>query len=480
MYTYSGPTGLHIDGSSRESVDGRRFPVENPATGSPIVNIADATLADGRAAAAAASSAFEEWSKRPSRERGEVLRACFETLVAHSAELADLIVAENGKARMDALAEVEYAAEFFRWYSEEAVRLPGDLRSSPSGQRRIMEVSQPVGVVLAVTPWNLPAAMITRKIAPALAAGCTVVVKPSNQTPLTALRLVELLEEVGLPSGAVNVIPTTRDREVVADLLDYGPVRMLSFTGSTAVGSTLLGQASRRVLNTAMELGGNAPFIVFDDADMDLAVSSAIVAKMRHNAEACTAANRFYVHDAVRDEFTARFAAAMDGLQLGPGSDIGTEVGPMASRAGLEKLEAEVERAIAAGARRATSTAVPNGPGYYFPPTVLTDVAPDAEILNTELFGPVAPVVGFRREDEVVAMANSTELGLGSYVFSADLARALRVAEAVDAGMVGVNTGIFSDPAAPFGGTRQSGIGREGGNDGIQEFLETKYIAVQW
>ena len=477
---FAGPSGLFINGGFRHASDGAVFPVEDPATGKTIVDVANASVSDGLAAADAAHKALVPWGSYTPRQRAEVLRSGFEILTAHREEIAGLIIAENGKSRSDALAEADYAAEFFRWFSEEAVRLPGALRESPTGNRRIMEISQPVGVVLAITPWNLPAAMITRKVAPALAAGCTVVVKPSNQTPLTALRIAELLTQAGVPNGALNIVPTRRDKEVVAALIDSSPVQMLSFTGSTQVGRQLLNQASGRVLNTGMELGGNAPFIVFEDADIDKAVDAAMTAKMRHNAEACTAANRFYVHEAIREEFTAKFVTAMEALRLGPGHQEATEVGPMASKAALEGLQEAVDLAIQAGAERATSSEVPPGPGYYFAPTVLTNVAPDAGILNHELFGPVAPVVGFTDENHVVTMANATDMGLGSYVFSADLARALRVAERIHAGMVGVNTGIFSDPAAPFGGVKQSGIGREGGHHGIHEFLETKYIAVQW
>ncbi|XAS74311.1 NAD-dependent succinate-semialdehyde dehydrogenase [Micrococcaceae bacterium Sec5.1] len=472
--------GLHIGGVPADSSDGAVFPVHDPATGAAIAEVHSASVADGKRAAANAEAALPAWGAKSPRERAEILRAGFENLRAHRAELAEIIVSENGKVYSDALSEADYAAEFFRWFSEEAVRLPGSLRESPSGARRILEVSQPVGVVLAITPWNLPAAMVTRKVAPALAAGCTVVVKPSNQTPLTALRIAELLEEAGLPSGAVNVIPTVQDKEVVADLMSCGPVRMVSFTGSTAVGRQLIAQASERVLNVGMELGGNAPFLVFEDADIEMAVAGALTAKMRHNAEACVAANRFYVHESVRDEFTKSFSAAMSGLRVGPGRQTGIDVGPLASSAALSGVNLAVEAALAEGATRIVGGNNPGGPGYYFNPTVLSNVSPDAAILNHEWFAPVAPIVGFESEDEVIQLANSTEMGLGSYVYSSDLKRALRVAERIDAGMVGINTGVFSDPAAPFGGTRQSGIGREGGHHGIHEFLETKYIAVDW
>ncbi|KUM36378.1 NAD-dependent succinate-semialdehyde dehydrogenase [Arthrobacter sp. EpRS71] len=471
---------LRIGGQPSDSSNGDTFPVHDPATGAVIAEVHSASVADGVRAAETAESVLPEWGAKAPRERAEILRAGFENIRAHRAELAEIIVSENGKVYADALSEADYAAEFFRWFSEEAVRLPGSLRESPSGARRILEVSQPVGVVLAITPWNLPAAMVTRKVAPALAAGCTVVVKPSNQTPLTALRIAELLEEAGLPSGAVNVIPTIQDKEVVGELMSRGPVRMVSFTGSTAVGRQLIAQASERVLNVGMELGGNAPFLVFEDADIDAAVEGALTAKMRHNAEACIAANRFYVHESVRDEFTRAFSAAMSRLKVGPGRQSGVDVGPLASSAALTGVNLAVEAALADGATRIVGGNNPSGPGYYFNPTVLSGVSADAAILNHEWFAPVAPIVGFESEDEVVGLANATEMGLGSYVYSSNLKRALRVAERIDAGMVGINTGVFSDPAAPFGGTRQSGIGREGGHHGLHEFLETKYIAVDW
>lgn len=470
---------LHIAGPSGAS-DGAVFPVHDPATGEVITEVSSATIADGQRAAESAAAALPAWGAKAPRERAEILRAGFENIRAHREELAGIIVSENGKVYADALSEADYAAEFFRWFSEEAVRLPGSLRESPSGARRIMEISQPVGVVLAITPWNLPAAMVTRKVAPALAAGCTVVVKPSNQTPLTALRIAELLEEAGLPAGAVNVIPTLQDKDVVGNLMSRGPVRMVSFTGSTGVGRQLIAQASERVLNVGMELGGNAPFLVFEDADIDAAVEGALTAKMRHNAEACIAANRFYVHEAVRQDFTKAFSTAMARLKVGPGRQSGVDVGPLASSHALTGVNTAVEAALADGAKRIVGGDNPKGPGFFFNPTVLANVSPDSAILDHEWFAPVAPIVGFESEDEVVQMANATEMGLGSYVYSADLGRALRVAERIDAGMVGVNTGVFSDPAAPFGGTRQSGIGREGGHHGIHEFLETKYIAVNW
>ncbi|MGU3432643.1 NAD-dependent succinate-semialdehyde dehydrogenase [Actinomycetes bacterium M1A6_2h] len=478
--TYELIPKLFIGGHWRPASDNAVFEVENPATGDTIVSVASAGITDGRAAAAAAAAAGPLWAQQPPRARAEILRSVFERMIAAKDQIADLIVSENGKARIDALAEVDYAAEFFRWYSEEAVRLPGFLTQSPSGARRIIEISQPVGVALLLTPWNLPAAMITRKIAPALAAGCAVVVKPSPQTPLTALLLAQIFTDAGVPGGVVNIIPTARDIEVVADLIDAGPVRALSFTGSTRTGSALLAQASRRILNTSMELGGNAPFLVFPDADIDAAVAGALQAKMRHNAEACTAANRFYVHSAVRREFVHKLATEFDKLVIGPGTDPGVQVGPMASKAAHSSITGAVDTALAGGGTTVTGNATRSGPGYFFTPTLIDNIAPDAEILDHELFGPVAPVVEFTDHDDIVALANNTDMGLGSYIYTGDFQHGLRVAEQLDTGMVGLNTGIFSDPAAPFGGTKQSGIGREGGRYGITEFLETKYIAAAW
>ncbi|MEV5898407.1 NAD-dependent succinate-semialdehyde dehydrogenase [Streptomyces sp. NPDC052127] len=474
------PTDLFIDGAWRAASDGQTFPVENPATQQVIAKVADASIEDGKAAAAAAATALPAWSRRAPRARAEILRRAYELVIAAKDDLADLITAENGKALADARAEVAYAAEFFRWYSEEAVRIDGHLTLSPSGDKRIIEISQPVGVSLLLTPWNLPAAMITRKVAPALAAGCTVVVKPSRQTPLTALFLARLLTEAGVPDGVVNIVPTARDIAVTAELIGNGPVRALSFTGSTRVGSALLGQAAERVLKTSMELGGNAPFIVFEDADLDAAVAGALVAKMRHNAEACTAANRFYVHARVREEFVSRLVEGLAAMKVGPGTDLSVQVGPMASASARDSLTEAVQSAVDSGGRVLLGGSPVKGTGYYFPPTLIDQVPPTAAVLNEELFGPVAPVVAFDSEDEVITMANSTEMGLGSYVFTRDLRRGLAVAERLESGMVGLNTGIFSDPAAPFGGVKQSGIGREGGRHGIHEFLETKYIATQW
>lgn len=474
------PTDLFIDGAWRKAENAGTFPVEDPATEQVIAEVADADIEDGRAAAAAAAAALPAWSRRPPRERAEILRRAYELVIGAKGQLAALITAENGKARTDAEAEVGYAAEFFRWYSEEAVRVDGHLSLSPAGDKRIIEISQPVGVSLLLTPWNLPAAMITRKVAPALAAGCSVVVKPSWQTPLTALFLAQLLADAGVPAGVVNVVPTSRDVAVTAELVADGPVRALSFTGSTRVGSALLAQAAERVLKTSMELGGNAPFLVFEDADVDAAVAGALVAKMRHNAEACTAANRFYVHSSVHDEFVSRLADGLSALKVGPGTVPSVQVGPMASASARDTLAEAVQSAVDWGGRVVVGGSAPDGTGYYFPPTLIDHLPPTAPVLGHELFGPVAPVVSFNTEDEAITMANGTEMGLGSYVYTQDLRRGLGVAERLESGMVGLNTGVFSDPAAPFGGVKQSGIGREGGRHGIHEFLETKYIATQW
>lgn len=474
-------TDLYINGRWVPGSAGKRFPVENPASRETIAEVADATIADGRAAAHAAADAGEAWRATPPRQRAELLRKMYDETMRRADDIAMLIVAENGKPMADARAEVSYAAEFFRWYGEEAVRLPGHLTTAPAGGgRRIIEIAEPVGVSLLLTPWNLPAAMITRKIAPALAAGCTVVVKPSFQTPLTALAIAEIADCVGVPAGVINVIPTTDDIAVVGDLVEDGPVRALSFTGSTRVGSMLLAQAAKRVLKCSMELGGNAPFVVFADANLDEAVAGAVVAKMRHNAEACTAANRFLVHRDVHDEFVARLSEALTAMPLGPGTDELTQVGPLASAQAVAGVQQAVDEAVQAGARAVIGGQRLDTDGYYFPATLLVDVKPDADVLQHEMFAPVAPVIAFDDEDEAVALANATDMGLASYVYSGDLAQALRVAERIDAGMVGINTGMLSDPAAPFGGTKHSGVGREGGRHGIAEFLETKYIAVSW
>lgn len=474
------PSGLFIAGEWVPSLSGSTFSVENPADEEVLAHVHDAEVADARRAAAAAQRALPGWRACSPRQRAEILRSIFEAMISRVDALADLIVLENGKPRAEAVAEVHYAAEFFRWFSEEAVRLPGYLTTAPGTGRRIMELPEPIGVALLLAPWNLPAAMITRKIAPALAAGCTVVVKPAGQTPLTALALAQLMADCGLPPGVVNVITTTRDAEIVTDLLSSGPVRALSFTGSTRVGKLLLTQAADRVIRCSMELGGNAPFIVLDDADIPLTVENAMIAKMRHNAEACTAANRFLVQESVLDEFTDALVTAMDALRMGDGMDPATQLGPMASASARAGVADKVSAAVSQGAAVLTGGSNGRDRGYFYLPTVLVGLEPDASILDQEIFGPVAPIVAFRSDEQAVRMANAVDVGLGSYVHSQDLGRALRIAEALDVGMVGVNTGLFSDPAAPFGGVKESGLGREGGRHGIAEFLETKYINIDW
>jgi len=473
-------TQLTIAGAWCDASDGVRFPVHEPATGALLAEVADATVADGLAAVAAAHAAQPAWAAAAPRHRSEVLRGAFERMLARADGLAELIVRENGKPLAEARGEVAYAAEFFRWYAEEAVRLDGRFATAPGGGNRILVTQQPIGVALLVTPWNFPAAMATRKIGPALAAGCAVVLKPATETPLTALAVAEVLADAGVPAGVVNVVPTTRNAAVVAAALDDARVRKLSFTGSTEVGRLLLAQAAQRVVKCSMELGGNAPFIVFADADLDAAIDGALIAKMRHNGEACTAANRFYAERPVAAEFSRRLAAAMAALPMGNGLDPAVRVGPLVDAATRAKVARLVAAAVAAGARVLTGGRQPEGAGFFYPATVLDQVAPDSPILAEEIFGPVAPVVAFDDEAQVIRLANASQHGLVSYLYTRDLARGLRVAEALESGMVGVNRGVVSDPAAPFGGMKQSGIGREGGHDGILEYTETKYIAVQW
>ena len=473
-------TELSIDGAWRAAADGARFAVHEPATGAELARVADATEADGLAAVAAAHAAAGAWAAAPPRQRSDVLRRAFELMLGRADHLADLIVRENGKPIAEARGEVVYAAEFFRWFSEEAVRLAGRFATAPGGANRMLVTHQPIGVALLVTPWNFPAAMATRKIGPALAAGCTVVLKPATETPLTALAVAAILAEAGVPPGVVNVVPTTRNAEVVAAMLADARVRKLSFTGSTEVGRLLLAQAARRVVKCSMELGGNAPFVVFADADLEAAVAGAMIAKMRHNGEACTAANRFYVERPVAEEFSRRLAAAMGALKMGNGLDPEVRVGPLVNEATRAKVSRLVDAAIGAGARVCTGGVRPDGPGFFYPATVLDRVAADSPILAEEIFGPVAPVVAFDDADEAIRLANATEQGLVSYVYTRDLARGLRVADALEAGMVGINRSLVSDPAAPFGGMKQSGLGREGGPEGILEYTDTKYIAVQW
>jgi succinate-semialdehyde dehydrogenase/glutarate-semialdehyde dehydrogenase len=478
--TVGTPTQLLVGGQWIDASDGHTFDVTDPATGQVVAVVADASVQDGLAAVGAAADALPGWAATPPRQRAEVLRRTFELMTERTDELARLIVRENGKALSDARGEVTYAAEFFRWFAEEAVRAGGELQTAPSGTNRILVLRQPIGVSVLVTPWNFPAAMATRKIGPALAAGCTVVLKPASDTPLTALALGALLSDAGVPAGVVNVLPSRRSGAVVGAMLHDPRVRKLSFTGSTEVGRGLLREAADCVVSCSMELGGNAPFIVFDDADLDSAVAGAMVAKMRNGGEACTAANRFLVQRGIASEFGKRLAQTMGALRVGPGLEEGVQLGPLINAAGRDKVASLVAGAVSDGARIAIGGGVPDGPGFFYPPTVLVDVPASAAILREEIFGPVAPLVVFDTDEEAIALANDSEYGLVAYVYTGDLQRGLRCSEALESGMVGLNRPIVSDPAAPFGGVKQSGLGREGGHDGLLEFLESKYIAVTW
>ena len=473
-------TDLWIDGRWRAASDGARFDVEDPATEQTIVSVASATVEDCIAAVDAADRAFGPWAAKKPRERAEILRKAYEIMMRESERLAKIMTLENGKSLADARAEVAYAAEFFRWNAEEAVRVIGQFSMAPASGARILVNHKPAGVALLITPWNFPAAMATRKIGPALAAGCTCVVKPASATPLTMLALMPILEEAGVPAGVVNVVPSQASGKVASAMLADMRVRVVSFTGSTQVGRVLLKEAAENVVRPAMELGGNAPFIVFEDADLDAALEGAMIAKMRNMGEACTAANRFYVHEKVAGEFSRRMAERMAALKVGNGLDDGVAVGPLVNASARDKVEALVKDALAKGAKALTGGERPEGTGYFYPPTVLTGVPLEADLVREEIFGPVAAIQTFASEDEVVAKANASEYGLASYVYSGDLGRGLRVAERLESGMVGLNRGIVSDPAAPFGGVKQSGIGREGGHEGVMEYLETQYVSVNW
>lgn len=474
------PADLFIGGAWREGSRPERIDVLNPSDGRVIGSVANASAADAVAAVDAAAAAARTWSATPARQRSEILRKCFELMVRDAEPLARLISLENGKALKDARGEVAYAAEFFRWFAEEAVRINGDLSVAPSGANRILVQYQPIGVALLITPWNFPAAMATRKIAPALAAGCTCVLKPATETPLTAYAVAAILAEAGVPDGVVNVITSSTTSEVVNAMLDDPRVRKLSFTGSTEVGRILLRKAADQVIHCSMELGGNAPFVVFDDADMDKAIEGAMVAKMRNGGEACTAANRLYVQRGVAEEFARRLAQRMGAMKLGPGVEAETDCGPLVNAAAVNKVAELVDDAVARGAKVLCGGTRGTGEGYFFPPTVLLDVSGEALLAREEIFGPVAPIYVFDTEDEAVALANDTEYGLVAYVYTRDLARGLRVCERIEAGMLALNRGLVSDPAAPFGGVKQSGLGREGAHHGMLEFMEAKYIAAEW
>ncbi|HET9067124.1 MAG TPA: NAD-dependent succinate-semialdehyde dehydrogenase [Amaricoccus sp.] len=473
------PGDLWIGGAWRPGGAGR-IEVIDPSTGQAVASVADASVEDALDAVAAAHAALGPWAATAPRRRSEILRCSFELMIERREMLAELIALENGKALGDAAGEVTYAAEFFRWFSEEAVRLEGSLSVAPSGNNRILVQHQPIGVAVLVTPWNFPAAMATRKIAPALAAGCTVVLKPATETPLTAYVLAGLFAEAGVPDGVVNVITTTRSGPTVSAMLHDPRVRKLSFTGSTPVGRTLLKDAADQVLSCSMELGGNAPFVVFDDADLDAALDGAMIAKMRNGGEACTAANRFIVQEGILPAFSEGLAARMSALTVGPGYDPATKVGPMVNARAIETISTLVDDAVGRGARVVIGGKALDRAGFYFPPTVLDRVPEGAAIGREEIFGPVAAIRSFATEEEAIATANDTEYGLIAYVYTGDLARGLRVSERIEAGMVGLNRGLVSDPAAPFGGVKQSGLGREGAHHGILEFCETKYIAASW
>lgn len=470
------PTGLWIGGEERAGQS--TFEVLNPATEDVIARVADATPQDGIAALDAAAAVEKEWAATPPRERGEILRSVFETITARAEDVATLMTLEMGKVLAESRGEVKYGAEFFRWFAEEAVRIGGRYTPSPAGTGRIVVTKSPVGPCYAVTPWNFPLAMGTRKIGPALAAGCTMLVKPAAETPLTMLLLAKLMADAGLPKGVLSVLPTTSPGELTKALMDDGRLRKLTFTGSTGVGRALVQQGGEKLLRMSMELGGNAPFVVFDDADIDAAVDGAIFAKMRNGGEAFTAANRFHVANAVREEFTTKLVQRMSEFTLGNGLDDNATLGPLINAKQVGTVTDLVSDAVSRGATVAVGGTAPGGPGYFYPATVLADVPADARILKEEVFGPVAPVTGFDTEDEAIAAANDTEYGLAAYIYTQSLDRALRVSEALESGMVGVNRGVISDPAAPFGGVKSSGFGREGGTEGIEEYLDTKYIAL--
>ena len=467
--------GLIIGGESKAAAS--TFTVEDPATAQTLAVVADGGAADATAAVDAAAAAFPEWAAATPRFRADILRRAYELMVADVDRLTALICAENGKSQVDARGEVIYAAEFFRWFGEEAVRTDGGYGLSPSGLARTIVTHRPVGVAALITPWNFPAAMATRKIAPALAAGCTVVLKPASLTPLTAIAIVQILEQAGVPAGVVNLVNSAKSAEIASTWLADDRVKKVSFTGSTGVGRILLEQASARIVNASMELGGNAPFVVTADADVDAAVEGAMVAKFRNSGQACTAANRFYVHADIADEFVSRFGEAISALRVGPAADEASQIGPMISAGAAKTIRELVTTTVDAGASVAATSSAPST-GHFVAPTLLTGVPADAEILQTEIFGPVAPVVAWNDEDQLVEWVNGTEYGLAAYVYAGRLQDALRIAERTDAGMVGINRGIVSDPSAPFGGTKQSGLGREGARIGLHEFQETQYFSV--
>ena len=472
------PKGLLIGGGWRDATGGATLAVEDPSNGSTLAHVADASVADGKAALDAAVAAQADWAQTPPRDRGEILRAAFERITERAEDFATLMTLEMGKTLAESRGEVTYGAEFFRWFSEEAVRIHGRWSMAPNGATRLLTMKKPVGPTLMITPWNFPLAMGTRKIGPAIAAGCTMVVKPASQTPLTMLALAELLRGCGLPAGVLNVVTTSHTGDVMEPIIRDPRLRKLTFTGSTGIGRRLVEQSAEQLLRVSMELGGNAPFLVFEDADLDRAVDGAMLAKMRNIGEACTAANRFFVHESVAEEFGKKFAERMAALTLGKGTKKGVDVGPLIDAKARDGVTELVEDARAKGGTVLTGGAAVKGRGYFFEPTVISGVPMSARMMSEEIFGPVAPITTFRTEKEVIAKATDTEYGLASYVFTNDLGRLIRVSDALEYGMVGINQGIISNPAAPFGGVKASGFGREGGFEGIEEYLETTYVGI--
>jgi succinate-semialdehyde dehydrogenase/glutarate-semialdehyde dehydrogenase len=471
------PRRLYIGGEWRDGESGT-FAVDDPSTGEALIEVANASPDDARAALDAAVEAAPAWAEHPPRARGEILHRAYSTIIERADELALLMTLEMGKPLKEAQAEIIYGAEFLRWFSEEAVRIDGRFSRAPNGQGRLLTMRQPVGPCLLITPWNFPLAMGTRKVGPAIAAGCTMIVKPAQQTPLTMLALTQILEECGLPAGVLNLVTATSAGATMAPLIADQRLRKLSFTGSTEIGRTLMAQASEGLLRLSMELGGNAPFVVFEDADLDAAVDGAVIAKMRNVGEACTAANRFHVAEPVAAEFARRLADRLAAMKLGRGTEPGVEVGPLIDGTQRDKVAELVDDAVGRGARALTGGTAVERPGYFYEATVLADVQEGSRLLKEEIFGPVAPIRAFADEDEAIAAANNTEFGLVAYVYTRDVKRALRVVERLETGMVGLNQGLVSNPAAPFGGVKQSGFGREGGPEGIDEYLDTKYVAI--
>jgi len=471
------PTELLIGGTWVAGED--TLDVEDPSTGEVLTAVADASPEQGITALDAAVAASESWKQTDPRERGEILRRAFTLITERAEDIALLMTLEMGKPLSESRAEVTYGAEFFRWFSEEAVRIAGRYAVAPSGGTRLLTMKQPVGPVYAITPWNFPLAMGTRKLGPAFAAGCTVVIKPAAQTPLTTLALAGILIEAGLPDGVLNVLTTSNSGDVSSPIIADPRLRKLTFTGSTEVGRRLIEQSAQQVLKTSMELGGNAPFLVFSDADLDKAVDGAMLAKMRNIGEACTAANRFLVHESLAGEFASRLAERMGGMTIGRGVEDGVQVGPLIDTAAVDKVTELVTDAVDAGAEVLTGGSAIEGAGYFYRPTVLGGVPPSARVNSEEIFGPVAPIISFSNDEEGIALANDTEFGLVAYAFTDSLTRALTVAEGLETGMVGINQGIVSNPAAPFGGVKASGLGREGGPEGIEEYLETKYVGIR-